>query len=71
MRLQEVIYRLKPDVIIETGVYRGGSMVFHASLFQALGKGRVIGLDQRIAPADREAIERHALAQRITLIEGD
>jgi len=71
VRLQEVIYSLRPDVIVETGVYRGGSMVFHASLCQALGKGRVIGIDQRIAPADREAIERHPLAPRITLIEGN
>ena len=41
VRLQEVIYSLRPDVIVETGVYRGGSLVFHASLCQALGKGRV------------------------------
>jgi len=59
VRLQEVVYSLQPDVIVETGVYRGGSMMFHASLCQALGKGRVIGIDQRIPPADREAIERH------------
>jgi cephalosporin hydroxylase len=45
--------------------------VFHASLCQALGKGRVIGIDQRIAPADRKAIERHPLSPRITLIEGN
>jgi cephalosporin hydroxylase len=71
VRLQEVIYRLQPDLIIETGVYRGGSMVFHASLCQAIGKGRVIGIDQRIPAADREAIVGHPLAGRITLIEGD
>jgi cephalosporin hydroxylase len=71
LRLQEVVYSLRPDVIVETGVYRGGSMVFHAGLCQALGKGRVIGIDQRIPPADREAIERHPLASRIALIEGD
>jgi len=71
VRLQEVIYSLQPDVIVETGVYRGGSMMFHASLCQALGKGRVVGIDQHMAPADREAIERHSLAPRITLIEGD
>jgi cephalosporin hydroxylase len=68
---QEVIWAAKPDVIVETGVYRGGSMVFHAGLCQALGKGRVIGIDRQIAPADREAIERHPLAPRITLIEGN
>src|ERR1700674_5816373 len=71
VRLQEVIYSLHPDVIVETGVYRGGSMVFHASLCQALGKGRVIGIDQHIASADREAIERHPLAARLPLIEGN
>jgi cephalosporin hydroxylase len=71
LRLQEVIYELRPDVIVETGVFRGGSLLFHATLCQALGRGRVIGIDREIAAADREAISRHLLGSRITLLEGD
>ena len=71
IRLQEVVYQLRPDVIVETGVFRGGSLVFHASLCQLLSKGRVIGIDLPLHKADREPIERHALAHRITLIEGN
>src|ERR1700680_259082 len=71
LRLQEVVYQLRPDVIVETGVFRGGSLLFHATLCQALGRGRVIGIDLEIAAADREAISRHLLGSRITLLEGD
>ena|SRR6202049_4230242 len=71
LRLQEVVYELRPDVIVETGVFRGGSLLFHATLCQALGRGRVIGIDREIAAADREAISRHLLGSRITLLEGD
>ncbi len=71
VRTQEVIYQLKPDVIIETGVAHGGSLVFYASLFKAMGKGRVIGVDIEIRPHNRKAIEAHEFASMITLIEGD
>jgi cephalosporin hydroxylase len=71
IRLQEAIYRLQPDVILETGVAHGGSLIFSASLCQLLGKGRVIGVDIEIRPANRTAIETHSLARRITLIEGN
>jgi len=70
IRLQEVIYTIKPDVIIETGVAHGGSLIFHASLCQAIGKGRVIGVDIEIRPHNREAIEEHELSRYITLLEG-
>ena len=71
IRLQEVIYRVRPQLIIETGVFRGGSLLFHASLLQALGDGRVIGIDREIPRDVREALGQHALAPRISLIEGD
>ncbi len=71
LRLQEVIYRVKPDVIVETGVAHGGSLIFHASLCKAMTKGRVIGVDVEIRPYNRSAIEAHELASYITLIEGD
>jgi len=71
VRLQEVLYRVKPDVIIETGVAHGGSLIYYASLCKAMGKGRVIGVDIVIRPHNREAIEAHELASYITLVEGD
>lgn len=70
IRTQEVIYRVKPDLIIETGVAHGGSLVYYASLFKAMGKGRVIGVDIEIRPHNRLAIESHELIDFITLIEG-
>lgn len=69
-RIQEVIYSIKPDVIIETGVAHGGSLIFYATLCKAMGKGRVIGIDIEIRPHNREAIEAHEFFSFITLIEG-
>src|SRR5436305_1172425 len=66
---QEVIYRVQPDVLIETGVAHGGSGIFYASLFEAMGKGRVISIDIEIRPHNRTAIEAHRMKKRITLIE--
>ena len=70
MRIQEVIYSIKPDVIIETGVAHGGSLVFYASICRAMGKGRVIGIDIEIRPHNRKAIEAHEMSEYITLFEG-
>lgn len=71
VRLQELVVLAHPDVIVETGVAHGGSLVFYAGLCRALGRGRVIGVDVEIRPHNREAIESHALAPSITLVEGD
>ena len=71
IRTQETIYRVKPDVIVETGVAHGGSLIFYATVCRAMGKGRVIGVDVEIRPDNRRAIEAHELFDRITLIEGD
>jgi cephalosporin hydroxylase len=70
VRIQEVAFQVKPDVLIETGVAHGGSLIFYASLFKAMGKGRVIGIDVEIRPHNRAAIEAHPLSGCITLIEG-
>jgi cephalosporin hydroxylase len=70
IRIQEVIHQVRPDVIIETGVAHGGSLIFYASLCKAIGKGRVVGIDIEIRPNNREAIESHELSSMITLIEG-
>lgn len=71
VRLQEVIFRLRPTVILETGVAHGGSLVFYAGLCKILGAGRVIGVDIEIRPHNRLAIEQHFLSPWITLIEGN
>ena len=71
VRIQEVIYRVKPDVIIEIGVAHGGSLVFYASLCKAIGRGRVIGIDIEIRPHNRKSLENHELFEYITLIEGN
>ena len=70
MATQEVIWNSKPDVIIETGVARGGSMIFMASLLKVIGKGKVIGVDIDIRAHNRDSIEIHPLSPLITLIEG-
>lgn len=69
--VQEVIHRVRPDVIVETGVAHGGSLVFYASLCAALGSGRVVGVDVDIRPPAREALEAHPLGRLITLVSGD
>ena len=70
MATQEVIFAARPDVIIETGVARGGSVIFMASMFELMGKGKVIGVDIDIRAHNREAIEQHPMTKRISLIEG-
>lgn len=69
--LQEVIWRVRPDLVVETGVARGGSLVFSASMLELLGgDGLVVGVDIDIRPHNRRAIEEHPLSRRIALIEG-
>lgn len=73
LRLQEVIYEVRPSAIVETGIFQGGSLLFHASLLRAMGldDARVIGIDVEIAARTRENLQRHPLSSRISLIEGD
>lgn len=70
IRIQEVIYKIKPEVILETGIAHGGSLVYYASLCKAMGTGRVIGVDIEIRPHNRKALEAHELSPLISLIEG-
>ena len=70
LRIQEVIHEVGPDVIVETGVAHGGSLMFYASLCKALDRGRVVGIDVEIRPHNRKGIEEHNLSSLITLIEG-
>ena len=68
--LQELIWSIRPDFVVETGVAFGGSVIFYASLLELVGKGRVIGIDIEIRTHNRSAIEHHPLSHRIDLIEG-
>ncbi|HEX8192593.1 MAG TPA: CmcI family methyltransferase [Allosphingosinicella sp.] len=70
IRIQELIWAERPDVIVETGIAHGGSLIFFASLFEAMGNGRVIGIDIDIRAPNRAAIEGHRLSSRIALVEG-
>ncbi|NEJ82949.1 cephalosporin hydroxylase, partial [Rhizobium leguminosarum] len=69
---QEVIWATKPDVIIETGIARGGSLIFMASILAAMGndKAKVVGVDIDIRAHNRESIESHTMSNRIKMIQG-
>lgn len=69
--MQELIFKLQPDIIIETGIAHGGGLIFYASLLELLGKGKVIGVDIEIRKHNRKVIEAHPLYKRIEMIEGD
>lgn len=68
--IQEIIWRTKPDLIIETGIAHGGSLIFSASILELIGKGKVIGIDIDIREHNRKEIEKHPLKKRITMLEG-
>ncbi len=70
IRMQEVIYSIKPDYIIETGIAHGGSLIYYASILNAIGNGSVIGVDIEIREHNRIAIENHELFHLIELYEG-
>lgn len=69
--MQELIWKVRPDVIIESGVAHGGALILYASILELLGRGRVVGVDVEIRKYNRLAIEAHPLSHRIELIEGD
>lgn len=69
--MQELIWNIKPDLVVETGIAHGGSIILSASILELIGgKGRVVGIDIDIRKHNRVLIERHPLFKRITLIEG-
>ena len=68
--MQEIIWELKPDLIIETGIAHGGSLIYYASLLELIGKGEVLGIDIDIRKHNREQIEAHPMFKRITMLEG-
>jgi cephalosporin hydroxylase len=69
--LQEVIWEVKPDLIIETGIAHGGSIIFSASMLELLGNdGKVIAVDIDIREHNRIEIEKHPMMKRITMLQG-
>ena len=68
--IQELVWQIKPELIIETGVARGGSLILSASILELIGKGLVLGIDVDIRDHNRAAIQEHFLSKRIRLIDG-
>ena len=69
--MQEIIWKIKPDLIIETGIARGGSLIFYASMLELIGNnGIVVGIDIDIRQHNMAEIEKHSMFKRIVLIEG-
>ena len=68
--MQEIIWQIKPDLIIETGIAHGGSLVFYASLLELIGHGEILGIDIDIRAHNRKEIEAHPMFKRIRMIEG-
>lgn len=68
--MQEIIWELKPDLIIETGIAHGGSLIYYASLLELIGKGEVLGIDIDIREHNRREIEKHPMFRRIKMLQG-
>jgi cephalosporin hydroxylase len=68
--MQEIIWEVKPDLIIETGIAHGGSIIFYASLLELIGHGQVIGIDIDIRAHNKQEIEAHPMFKRIIMLEG-
>jgi cephalosporin hydroxylase len=68
--MQELIWDIKPDLIIETGIAHGGSLIYYASIMELIGKGEVIGIDIDIREHNKKEIEAHPMFKRIKMIQG-
>lgn len=68
--IQEIIYQVQPDLIIETGIAHGGSLIFHASICELIGKGEVLGIDIDIREHNKAEVLNHRMSKRITMIQG-
>lgn len=69
--MQEILWQVKPDLIIETGIAHGGSLIFYASMLELIGEnGQVLGIDLDIRQHNRVEIENHPMFRRITMIQG-
>ncbi|MCI1266880.1 MAG: cephalosporin hydroxylase family protein [Saprospiraceae bacterium] len=68
--MQEIIWDLKPDLIIETGIAHGGSIIFYASILELIGKGEMLGIDIDIRAHNLVRINEHPMSKRIKMIQG-
>src|SRR6185503_9605277 len=68
--MQELIWEIKPDLIVETGIAHGGSLIYYASIMELIGKGEVLGIDIDIRDHNRKEIEAHPMFKRIKMIQG-
>jgi cephalosporin hydroxylase len=70
LAMQEILWDVRPDLIVETGIAHGGSLVYYASLCELMGHGQVLGIDIDIRAHNRRAIEAHPMFKRIQLLQG-
>jgi cephalosporin hydroxylase len=75
LAMQQIIWEVKPDLIIETGIAHGGSLIFSASMLELVAtctgsEGEVLGVDIDIRPHNRIEIEKHPMYKRISMIQG-
>lgn len=71
LAMQEIIWAVRPDLIVETGIAHGGSLVYYASMLELLGNGGlVLGIEIDIRPHNRQAILAHPMSRHIRMIEG-
>lgn len=75
LAMQQIIWEVKPDLIIETGIAHGGSLIFSASMLELIStctgvEGEVLGIDIDIRSHNRQAIEEHPMFKRISMIQG-
>ncbi len=68
--MQEILWQVRPDLVIETGIAHGGSIVLYASILELIGHGSVLGIDIDIRAHNRAALESHPMRKRFELIEG-
>ena len=69
--MQELIWSIKPDLVIETGIAHGGSLIFYSSILELIGEnGKVLGIDIDIREHNRKEIEQHPMFKRIEMFEG-
>ncbi len=68
--MQEIIWEVKPDLIIETGIAHGGSLIYYASIMELIGNGEVLGIDIDIREHNKTEIEKHPMFKRISMIQG-
>ena len=69
--MQEILWKVKPDLVVETGIAHGGSIIFYSSILELIGKGLVLGIDVDIRTHNRKLIEAHPMFKRIEMVEGD